>query len=111
MNVSRAAWKPGEVLTDPEAVNARIKAKHLVFGESREEREVLVDGEHAALAKGLAGHQFEPLFEASIAELEAVGLGKTPRQLYLSYLSKMPPNLQRRLGQTSGCGRLTRRQS
>ena len=66
----------------------------LVFGESREEREVRVDGEHAALAKGrLTGHQSEPLFEASIAELEAVGLGKTPRQLYLSYLRKMPPHL------------------
>ena len=84
-NAYGAAWKSGEVLTDPEAVYARIKAKHLVFGESREEREVRVDGEHASLAKGrLTGHQFEPLFEASIAELEAVGLGKTPRELYLS---------------------------
>ena len=90
-NAYRAAWKSGEVLTDLEAVYARITAKHLVFGESREEREVRVDGEHAALAKGrLTGHQFEPLFEASIAELEAVGLGKTPRELYLSYLRKMP---------------------
>ena len=70
---------------------ARIKAKHLVFGESREEREVRVDGEHASLAK------FEPLFEASIAELEAVGLGKTPRELYLSYLRKMPPHLQKEI--------------
>ena len=86
---SLGAWKSGEVLNDPEAVYARIKAKHLVFGESREEREVRVDGEHASLAKGrLTGHQFEPLFEASIAELEAVGLGKTPRELYLSYLRK-----------------------
>ena len=78
-NAYRAAWKSGEVLNDPEAVYARIKAKHLVFGESREEREVRVDGEHASLAKGrLTGHQFEPLFELSIAELEAVGLGKAP---------------------------------
>ena len=93
----------GEVLNDPEAVYARIKAKHLVFGESREEREVRVDGEHASLAKGrLTGHQFEPLFEASIAELEAVGLGKTPRELYLSYLRKMPPHLQKEIRQTSG---------
>ena len=77
---------------------SRIKAKHLVFGESREEREVRVDGEHASLSKGrLTGHQFEPLFEASIAELEAVGLGKTPRELYLSYLQKMPPHLQKEI--------------
>ena len=101
-NAYRAAWKSGEVLSDPEAVYSRIKAKHLVFGESREEREVRVDGEHASLSKGrLTGHQFEPLFD----ELEAVGLGKTPRELYLSYLRN-----RRRSGQTSGCGLLTRRQ-
>ena len=45
----------------------------------------------------LSGHQFEPLFEASIAELESVGLGKTPRELYLSYLHKMPANLQKEI--------------
>ena len=57
-NAYRAAWKSGEVLSDPEAVYARIKV-----GESREEREVRVDGEHASLTKGrLTGHQFEPLF-------------------------------------------------
>ena len=43
--------------------------------EPGEEREVRVDGEHVALTKGrLTGHQFEPIFEASIADLEAVGL-------------------------------------
>ncbi|CAK9051295.1 unnamed protein product, partial [Durusdinium trenchii] len=45
----------GLVLEDPEAVYERIKSKHLVFSESREER-----GEHVALVKGrLTGHQFE----------------------------------------------------
>jgi len=32
----------------------------------------------------LTGHRFEPLFERSIAELEEIGLGKTPRELFLS---------------------------
>ena len=78
-NAYRAAWKTGEVVDDPEAVYLRIKNKHLMFGESREEREVRIDGEHQALVKGrLSGHQFEPLFEASVADLESVGLGKTP---------------------------------
>ena len=45
----------------------------------------------------MSGHQFEPLFEASIAELESVGLSKTPRELYLSYLRKMPANLQKEI--------------
>ena len=99
-NAYRAAWKTGEVVDDPEAVYLRIKNKHLMFGESREEREVRIDGEHQALVKGrLSGHQFEPLFEASVADLESVGLGKTARELYLSYLRKMPPHLQKEIRQ------------
>ena len=84
-NMYKAAWKAGEVLSDPGSVYEKIKAKHLMFSESREEREIRIDAEHAALMKGrLTGHQFEPVFEASVAELEAVGLGKTPRELFLS---------------------------
>ena len=112
-NAYRAAWKTGEVVDDPEAVYLRIKNKHLMFGESREEREVRIDGEHQALVKGrLSGHQFEPLFEASVADLESVGLGKTPRELYLSYLRKMPPHLQKEIRLAGGCqggGRRTAR--
>ena len=71
-----------------------------MFGESGEEREVPIDGELQALVKGrLSGHQFEPLFEASVADLESVGLGKTARELYLSYLRKMPPHLQKEIRQ------------
>ena len=78
----------------------RIKNKHLMLGESREEREVRIDGEHQSLTKGrLTGHQFVPLFEASVADLESVGLGKTARELYLSYLRKMPPHLQKEIQQ------------
>ena len=77
---------------DPASVYERIKSKHLLFSESVEEREIRVDSEHAALLKGkVTGHQFEPLFERSIAELEEIGLGKTPRGLFLSYLRKVGP--------------------
>eukprot|EP00435_Cladocopium_sp_Y103_P065613 s676_g27.t1 len=97
-NLYRAAWRSGEVLENPEAVYLRIKEKHLVFAESKEEKEVRVDNEHVLLSKGrLSAHQFEPLFEASVSELESVGLGKTPRELYLSYLRKMPPHLQKEI--------------
>ena len=34
-----------------------------------------------------------------MADLESVGLGKTPRELYLSYLRKMPPHLQKEIRQ------------
>lgn len=78
-NLYRAAWKSGEALENPEAVYLRIKDKHLVFAESKEEKEVRIDNEHVLLQKGrLSAHQFEPLFEASVSELEAIGLGKTP---------------------------------
>ena len=98
VNIYRNAWKSGEVLENPEAVYLRIKEKHLVFAESKEEKEVRVDNEHVLLSKGrLSAHQFEPLFEASVTELESVGLGKTPRELYLSYLRKMPPHLQKEI--------------
>ncbi|CAJ1448521.1 unnamed protein product [Effrenium voratum] len=53
---------------DPEKVYKRIKAKHLLFTESP---------------------------EASVTELETVGLGKSKRELYLSYLRKMPAHLQK----------------
>ena len=109
-NVYRAAWKSGEVLNDPKPVYDRIKSRHLVFGESREEKEVRVDSEHALLMKGkLSGHQLEPLFEASIAELESVGLGKTPRELYMSYLRKSQPTFRRRSALTSVCSLPIRR--
>ena len=86
-NIYRQEFKSGTVGTDPEAVYEKIKTKHLLFSESVEEREIRVDSEHAALMKGkLTGHQFEPLFERSIAELGEIGLGKTPRELLLSYL-------------------------
>ena len=63
--------RAGNVEADPASVYERIKSKHLLFSESVEEREIRVDSEHAALLKGkLTGHQFEPLFERSIADLE-----------------------------------------
>ena len=75
-----------------------MKNKHLVFAESREEKEVRVYAEHTSLSKGrLSASQFEPLFGSSISELESVGLGKTPRELYLSYLRKMPTYLQKEI--------------
>ena len=75
-----------------------IKSKHLVFSETVEEKELRVDNEHTTLMKGkLTAHQFEPLFEASITDLEAIGLGKLPRELYLSYLRKVGPTLQKEI--------------
>ena len=51
-NIYRSAWKSGEILENPEKVYNRIKEKHLVFAESKEEKEVRIDNEHALLNKG-----------------------------------------------------------
>ena len=51
-NLYKTAWQAGEVVNSPETVYERIKAKHLMFSESREEREIRIDSEHASLAKG-----------------------------------------------------------
>ena len=92
-NVHKAAFKTGEVTDNPQAVYERIKQRHLVFTESREEKEMRVDAEHVALMKGrLTGH-VEPL-----AELESVGLGKTAR------FAASPERDPQRL---SACGRVT----
>jgi hypothetical protein len=40
VNIYRNAWKSGEVLEHPEAVYLRIKEKHLVFAESKEEKKL-----------------------------------------------------------------------
>ena len=97
-NIYRQEIRAGNVEADPASVYERIKSKHLLFSESVEEREIRVDSEHAALLKGkLTGHQFEPLFERSIAELEEIGLGKTPKELFLSYLRKVGPHLQKEI--------------
>jgi hypothetical protein len=97
-NIYRREWRAGKVLDDAEAVYKMIKSKHLVFSETVEEKELRVDNEHAMLMKGkLTAHQFEPLFEASITDLEAIGLGKLPRELYLSYLRKVGPTLQKEI--------------
>ena len=97
-NIYRQEIRAGNVETNPESVYERIKSKHLLFSESVEEREIRVDSERAALLKGkLTGHQFEPLFERSIAELEEIGLRKTPRELFLSDLRKVGPHLQKEI--------------
>ena len=97
-NIYRREWRSGKVLADAKSVYEQIKSKHLVFSETTEEKELRVDNEHAMLMKGkLTAHQFEPLFEASITDLESIGLGKTPRELYLSYLRKVGPMLQKEI--------------
>ena len=95
-NIYRREWRAGTITEDAQSVYEMIKAKHLMFSESQAEKEIRIDHEFAALTKGkYSGHQFEPLFEEAITELESVGLGKSVKELFLSYLRKIGPNLSK----------------
>jgi hypothetical protein len=79
-NIYQQEWRAGTILADAEKVYTLTKEKHLMFAETEAEKEIRVDNEFAILTKGEnSGHQFEPLFECAITELEAVGLGKSRR--------------------------------
>ena len=98
-NIYRREWRAGTITEDAQSVYEMIKAKHLMFFESQAEKEIRIDHEFAALTKGkYSGHQFEPLFEEAITELESVGLGKSVKELFLSYLRKIGPNLSKLVG-------------
>ena len=93
-NIYKREARAGTVKTDPAAVYQMIKAKHLLFTETPDEKEIRVNKEFNGLMKGkMLGHQFEPVFDAAIANLEEVGLGKSKRELYLAYVEKIGPKL------------------
>ena len=71
-----------------------IKAKHLMFAETREEREIRVLEEGDRLDKGrLTAYQFETLWEEHLNERAEVGLGCTAREYLLQYYRKIGPVL------------------
>jgi len=94
MNIYKRESRAGTVRADPAKVYQLIKAKHLLFTESADEKELRASKAFNACTKGkLLGHQFEPLFEAAVADLEEVGLGKSQRELCLAYVDKIGPKL------------------
>jgi hypothetical protein len=65
----------GTLKADPEKVYSEIKNKHLLFAETREEREIRVLEEGDRLDKGrLSAFQFETLWEEHLNERAEVGL-------------------------------------
>ena len=64
------------------------------FVESNMEKQMRVLNEWEGLTKGkLSALQFEPQWEESLAELEAIGLARNERELCLNYLTKIGPAL------------------
>ena len=86
----------GTLKKDPGAVYAAVKQKHLLFAETREEKELRVLDEWERLQKGrLSAHQWEVLWEEKLGEREAVGLGMTARENLIQYLRKIGDQLSR----------------
>ena len=73
-----------------------MKQKHLLFAETREEKELRVLDEWERLQKGrLSAHQWEVLWEEKLGEREQVGLGMTARENLIQYLRKIGDHLSR----------------
>ena len=86
----------GTLREDPGAVYKAVKQKHLLFSETREEKELRVLDEWERLQKGrLSAHQWEVLWEERLGEREQVGLGMTARENLIQYLRKIGDHLSR----------------
>ena len=86
----------GLLKRDPGAVYSAVKQKHLLFAETREEKELRVLDDWERFHKGrLSAHQWEVLWEEKLGEREAVGLGMTARENLIQYLRKIGDQLSR----------------
>ena len=84
----------GPLKRDPGAVYKAVKQKHLLFAETREEKELRVLDDWERLHKGrLSAHQWEVLWEEKLGETEAVGLDMTARENLIQYLRKIGDQL------------------
>ena len=82
-------------LLNPEETYKEIKKRLMRFTETVEEKQVRVRNNHKLLTrtKHMSALQFEAAWEEVHAELEEIGLGKTPLEKYLEYVEKMGPAL------------------
>ena len=79
----------GEYRTNPGKQLQRIRESTVEFEETILEQQQRADTEWDALSRGrMTGLQFKPRFEQAIAELERAGVGKSERELFISYLKK-----------------------
>ena len=86
----------GTLREDPGAVYKAVKQKHLLFAETREEKELRVLDEWERLQKGrLSAYEWEVLWEERLGEREQVGLGMTARENLIQYLRKIGDHLSR----------------
>ncbi len=92
--IYKRAHAAGTLKDNPGKVYQEIKTKHLLFAETREEREIRVLEEGDRLEKGkLTAYQFETLWEEHLSERAEVGLGCTAREYLLQYYRKIGPTL------------------
>ena len=84
----------GAMMDTPKEVFYMVQAKLMQFVETKMEKQIRVNGEWEALEKGkLTALQFEPAWEARVADLDQVGLGKNTTELLLAYLKKSGPTM------------------
>ena len=94
--IYRRNLSAGVVREDPGEVYRQIRAKHLLFSETSEEKEIRILEEGDGLEKGkLSAFQWEVRWESHLADRESVGLGLNPKEALIQYLRKIGPVLSR----------------
>ena len=95
-NQMKAARASGELERDPRAVYDKIMETILATRETSLEVQSVLDKEWASDAgKGRrTAHQFHPVFQKLVTDMEACGLGKSERELFLGYLRRMTPQVR-----------------
>ncbi|CAK9020527.1 Uncharacterized protein SCF082_LOCUS14946 [Durusdinium trenchii] len=90
--IYRRNLSAGVVREDPGEVYRQIRAKHLLFSETSEEKEIRILEEGDGLEKGkLSAFQWEVRWESHLADRESVGLGLNPKEALIQYLRKIGP--------------------
>ena len=88
----KAARHDGRLKQHPDIVYQSIIERLQEFKEGLLEKQQRLNGEWMALSRGKkTALEFLPVFEALVSEMELSGMGKSDRDLLLTYLSLIPP--------------------
>ncbi|CAK0835569.1 unnamed protein product [Prorocentrum cordatum] len=87
------ARRSGRLSADPDEVYQSLKERLMEFKEGLLEKQQRLNAEWRTLSRGkMSALEFQATFENIVAEMELAGMGKSDRDLLLSYLALIPPS-------------------
>ncbi|CAK0865466.1 unnamed protein product, partial [Prorocentrum cordatum] len=88
----KQARRSGRLAADPDEVYQSLKERLMEFKEGLLEKQQRLNAEWRTLSRGkMSALEFQATFENIVAEMELAGMGKSDRDLLLSYLALIPP--------------------